>query len=219
MLNSVYFVLAAASVVVSAQESSGLNPLTKDVAQVLSWVAAVVVGALAVWKAVGESRQNREQRERTLESAKADRQQREQELRWRRAQTGSGLVDRMLSDRLATDAMQMTDWSGRSYTLSDGTIGTIGQDDVIRGLRATRGGFGPKEAFVRDAFDALFLHLVRFEQAIAIDLTTLDDVRVPVDYYIIQMCHAKEIFAGYMTAFGHDLALKFCQRITGDWNT
>ncbi|HYC59320.1 MAG TPA: hypothetical protein VEK79_07115 [Thermoanaerobaculia bacterium] len=192
--------------------TTGVREEVKDWFQVAAWVAAVIGGAVAVQKAVSESRANRQLRERTLAEAQENRQQREKDLRWRKAQIGYELVEKMLKDRAAWRAMEMIDWPDVELELAGGDKFRVTPDAIIQALRPVREKCTPEEKRIRDAFDALFYHMSRLEKSVTIELTTLDDVSLPIAYYIEQMAQRRGLFEDYMKAFGHTGALALASR-------
>lgn len=195
---------------VNPQAAAGVDPYVKDVVQMVSGAVALVVALITIWRAFHEIRNNREQRDRALISHREDREQRQLELRWRRAQAGASLVEKMLADKDAGDAMTMLDWSSRKFEIGDALM-IISHKDFPDALRDSRGTFDAKEVFIRDVFDDLFFHLARFEQAVRVDLVTLDDVSLPISYYIAEMAKQRHTFEAYLRAF-HPLALAFVER-------
>lgn len=195
-----------------SQGTDGLDPFWKDVAQTGAWSVAIVGGLIAAAKAIHESRLNREQRDRALDEAREARAQRNRDLRWRQAQVGTELVDKALNDPQAWDAAQMIDWEDREFKISDGTRVTVTLDDVARALRPYRDKCDLKDAYIREAFDALFYRYSSFERALNIDLVTFDDVATPAQYYIREMSKRRSVYEAYMSTFGFAAALRFANR-------
>ena len=209
---------AAAASPVPAKKTDGLDPVWKDVIQVTTWGVAIVGGLIAAGKAISESRANREQRERALEEARETREQRVRELRWRQAQIGSELVDRMMNEALAWKAMEILDWENLEIELSSGERQPLDMSEVVRALRPYRDICTPKEKCVRDAFDALFYYMGRMDKSVSIELTGLDDVSQPISYYIDQMARNRVAYEDYMVSFGFSGALNFARRFPS-WAT
>ena len=192
-------------------ERDGLPPLWKDVFEVAAWAVAIVAGIITAATAVGESRANREQRERSLLEAREGRDQRARELRWRQAQIGSQLVSEMLEESLAWDAMQMLDWERLELTIRGEAV-PISIGEVLHALRPRRDASGSVEKRIRDAFDALFHQMARLEQSVTIGLTTLDDISLPIEYYVGRMAEHQSVHEAYMREFGHQGALHLARR-------
>jgi hypothetical protein len=175
-----------------------------NVFQLLAWCAAIAGGLWAIVRGLGESRENRKERELRR--------------RWDQAKVGKELVDELIAT--AWNAMTMLDWSGgRSFDIGGGQLVSIDDDTMRKALVAKYGLFDPTETYIRDAFDNFFFHMRRIEHAVEIALVDFDDVRYPIEYYIRLMAVIdRPLFEGYMRFFGFDLALAFAQRIP-EWST
>ena len=179
--------------------------------QVGSWTVAIIGGLIASFKAIDESRLNRKQRERELEESREAREQRARELRWRQAQIGTELVDKIDNDAQAWAATQMIDWEEREFKIGDVPV-IITIDDVIRALRPYRDKCDKKDTFIRESFDALFYRYSSLERALSIDLVTFVDVSTPAEYYIGEMAKRRKTYGDYMKAFGFSTTLRFVDR-------
>lgn len=195
--------------------TGGMDPYAKDLIETISWIAAICVGAVTAWRVLQESRHNREQRERALEAAREDHEQRDRELRWRRAEFGNKAVKEMLDDPEAWIALQVLDWSNRTYTIG-GQQFQIRDADLPAALEAIRRDFLPKEMAIRDIFDSLFFHFGRLQHALNVDLVTKNDIEVPVTYYIGRMASRRQVFEPFLREF-HPAALAFVQRFA-EWS-
>jgi hypothetical protein len=159
-------------------------------------LVGIIGGLITASRAVWEMGQNRKQRVK--------------ELRWKQASVGKQLIDEMHDDGLASAAMRMLDWDGRDFEVKKGVEKPIRSADVLSGLRTTDTfGFSDEEKFIRDCFDSFFFHVHLIEQSIRNELTTLDDVKFPLDYYGRIMSRCKEVFAGFMSEYGYGLAADF----------
>ncbi|UVT15117.1 MAG: hypothetical protein H8K04_15000 [Nitrospira sp.] len=167
-----------------------------------SWIAAIVGGALGFLKFTNELEQSRIQRE--------------EDLRWRKAQAGKSLNDEMLEDKKANSALIMLDWSGREFTLDDGSKDNIKREDMLVALRVRhtppQKGFSTKEQFIRDAFDNLFYHLGRLEHSITSKLIEFEDIRYPIAYYVKELSENRPVFEAYLRAYEFIHGLAFLQR-------
>ena len=74
---------------------------TKDVAETLSWVAAIIGALFAVYKGLQEVREGRLQRER--------------ELRWKQAAAARELLNELFDWEQAWFALQMLERDGRNF--------------------------------------------------------------------------------------------------------
>jgi len=72
--------------------------------------------------------------------------------------------------------------------------------------------FDGKEAFIRDCFDHCFDGLERINHFITIDLINFSDVEAPMRYYVNLLAEHKSAYQGFMTEYGFDGALQFCER-------
>jgi hypothetical protein len=209
--NRLYFATACVALSLSAPLAAqngaigGVDPYVKDVVEMVSWGVAIVAASVTGLRAVSEMKHNREQRDRATAAAVEDRLQRERELRWRQAQAGNELVQRMLDDPLAAAAMQILDWSGRSYDVAGYATFKVSENDLPAALRPTRGEFTPKQIFIRDAFDALFFHIARMHRALAAKLVEIGDISMPTSYYVAEMAKRRQIIEGFLLAF-HPIA-------------
>ena len=175
-----------------------LDPQAKDWIQALSWLAAAVAAVVGVLKVLFEMRQNRAQRE--------------QELRWRKAQAAKALNDEMLEDRPSLAAMTMLDWDGREFEVKPGQVVAIDTTDMIYALRVREKSFSDTEAFVRDAFDNLFYFLGLFEHSISRELVDFEDLVHPIEYYVQLMARHRPALDDYLTAYGFTRAASFLRR-------
>lgn len=211
-------ILFVAATLFQSSAAAGVSEEVKDWFQIAAWVAAVIGGLVALQKAVSESRANRELRERALAEAQENRQQREKDLRWRKAQIGYELVEKMLKDHAAWQAMEIIDWPDLDIALPGGQRLQVTNTLLGQALRPVREQCTPDQKLIRDAFDALFYHMARLEKSVAIELTTLEDVSLPIAYYIEQMAQRRSLFEDYMKAFSHTGALALADRFEA-WRT
>ncbi|HEV7427402.1 MAG TPA: hypothetical protein VGQ46_13640 [Thermoanaerobaculia bacterium] len=195
----------------AAPLTNGVDPYVKDIVEMVSWGFAILAATFTGLRAVSEMRHNREQRDRALAIDVEDRAQRDRDLRWRKAQTGNELLQHMLDDPLAAAAMQILDWSGRTYALNGHPSVIVVEEDLPGALRPARSAFTPKQTFIRDAFDALFFHFARLNRAIDVNLVEMNDVSMPTSYYIAEMGKRKTVMQDYLRAF-HPIALGLVER-------
>lgn len=93
----------------------------KDVSQEAVWLVAAAGGCVAAFKAITKMRQSTNQRH--------------QELRWRRAQAASDVIQKIHDHPRAAAAVTMLDWNEgkHNYTLGGKHI-TVSYSDVLRGV-------------------------------------------------------------------------------------
>lgn len=141
-------------------------------------------------------------------------EQRARELRWKQANLAMELVDTMLSDPQAFDALRMVDWNGREYKINDKGKTLIGTQDVISALDIdNNNNLSAKGVFVRESFDRLFYHMGRMERSVKTELIVFDDVRSPLGYYSQILCKEyNQVLTPYMIQLSVDDALKFLKR-------
>ncbi len=159
-----------------AAQSLGVDPYAKDVFQIIAWFAAILGAFIAVWKALVEVRENRQQRIK-------DQAQRIREMRWGQAKISKELLDDMFDDPYAKAAMTMLDWSGREFEIKKNVVEKLYESDTQHGLRTTNlEAPSDKDIYIRDCFDRFFYHVDRIEQSIRIDLINFEDAKFPLDY-------------------------------------
>jgi hypothetical protein len=175
-----------------------LDPNVRDWIQATSWVVAVAAGIFGIGKIVVELR--------------AAREQRAQELRWRKAQAAKVLNDELLSDDDAQAALTMLDWDGREFELKPGVVDTITEPEMLASLRTVSTRFSDKEAFVRDAFDGLFYYLGVLEHNVRGCLVDFSDLEYPAEYYVKLLAKHRTVFETYLSTYGFSRASTFLDR-------
>lgn len=149
-------------------------------------MVAVIGGLTAAALAILQAIQNRRQRER--------------ELRWKQAEWGKRLIDDIFHDTFSNSATLMLDSWHRPYSVPGaGDIKIAWQEDVLPALKVESfNAEDLKSDFVRDCFDMLFYFLDRFEHLIQAGLTTFEDLRMPIEYYVDMMAEDKTVFVAYI---------------------
>ena len=175
-----------------------LDTNIKDWIQAASWLAAVAAGVFGIIKIVVELRHARAQRE--------------QELRWRKAQAAKSLNDEMLSDQDSQAAMTLLDWDGREFEIKHGAKEKITTEAMLGSLRTVNTRFSDSEAFVRDAFDKFFYYLGIFEHSIATGLVDFPDLEYPIEYYVAILAKNRAVFEHYLMTYGFQRSLSFLAR-------
>jgi hypothetical protein len=153
--------------------------------QAVSWLCAAAAAVGAVFTAIYGIKKGRKELE-------LNRDQRADELKWKRARAAKELNDELLADVSASHARFMVDYpSGRDFVLPGATSPvTIANKDVVQALtqRHPPGTIVPPvDRFIRDAFDELFYRMGVLEHYISRDLVELADVKHPIDYYVHRM--------------------------------
>lgn len=181
-----------------------MNQLTKERFEVTAKIVAILGGIISAIALVV-----------TLQSST---EQRASELRWKQANLAMELVDSMLSDSQAFDALRMIDWSGRTYLISIDEEAVIGTEEVRNSLDVqNNNNLSPSGVFVRESFDRLFYHMGRMERSVRTELIKFDDVRSPLGYYAQILCNEyKAVLTPYMTQLRVDDAQKLLNRFQVD---
>lgn len=175
-----------------------ISPNTMSWIQATSWLAAVLAGIFGIVKIVIELRRSREQRD--------------DDLRWRKAQAAKLLNDEMLSHEGAVAVMTLLDWDGRMYEIVAGTKVRIDTADMLHSLRVENLVFSPTETFVRDGFDFFFYYCALFHHYISRGLVDFEDLSYPVDYYIGLLSRNRPVFEAYLDEYRFARAKRFLDR-------
>jgi len=170
----------------------------KDWIQAASWIAAVAGGLFGVVKIVLELRHARSQRE--------------QDLRWKKAQAAKSLNDEMLSDEKSHAAMTLLDWDGREFEIKKDTNARITTDEMLKSLRSVDTEFSDSETFVRDAFDNFFYYMGIFEHSVSTRLVDFQDLEHPIEYYVAILAKHRPVVENYMVTYGFTRGLSFLER-------
>jgi hypothetical protein len=176
-----------------------MNPLTKDRFDMASKFVAIIGGLISASILILTLHGNTQQRDR--------------ELRWNQAKLAMELEDGMLNDPRAFDALNMTDWENKEYTV-DGNKVMINSHEVQEALNVKNNfKLPPNGVFIRESFDRLFYHMGKMERSINSNLIIFNDVRSPIDYYVpILRSKYGEILIAYMKQLNDNDALKFMNR-------
>lgn len=169
-------------------------------------VASVIVAVFVAWFGIDKFKTEFE----------ASRHQRNEDLRWRKAQAGKTLNDEMMADEKADAAMTMLDWSGRKFTIDKDTEANITREEMLVALRVShrppQNGFSVIEGFIRDAFDSLFYRVGRFEHSITSKLVEFEDIEYPMAYYVKKLSENRPVFETYLKTYEFIHALAFLER-------
>jgi hypothetical protein len=181
-----------------------------------SWIAASCGLALAVVQLLREMRRSREQRDAELLDRKVDRETREADLKWRRAEAAKRLLDEMVRSQDAMDAITMLDWPGSTFEIPD-EAGNLHRCKITRAdyrtaLNVPKARFSRQDHFICANFDGLLWYFAWIEHHIGTGLAAFEDVRFPADYYIDIMARDADIFSKYMNHYGLDRAASFMRR-------
>lgn len=173
--------------------------ITKDCIQGLSWAGAIIAAAMAVFKGISEIKANRLQRER--------------ELRWKQANIGRELVDKMVHSQ-ASNALRMLDYADEA-SIFEGIPGSdkaLNKKDIIAALNLNNQISSPKYTYIRECFEILLYHVERLEYFIQNNLITVEDVKFPLDYYTPLIEMNKGLFVAYAEHCKYKRAIRFFER-------
>ena len=148
----------------------------------------------------------------------ANRQQRKDELSWKRAEVAKSLNDDVIKDRLANAALLMIDFPlGRPYKLRGGEV-QIDRGAVLGALtfREVRGGpvMSDLDRFIRDSFDTLLYRWGFFEHYVSRKLVEFEDVEQPARYYVdrVRETALHNVLGSYISTYRFELAEAFLVR-------
>lgn len=176
-----------------------MAPLTKDSFDVASKAVGIIGGLISAIILILTLSRGTEQRAN--------------ELRWNQAKLAMELVDGMLSDPQAFNALRMTDWEAYEYQI-EGKKAMIDSQEVREALKVENNdNLPPNGAFIRESFDRLFYHLGKIERSLKSELICYQDVQSPMDYYIPYLrCNYGQELIEYMKQLHHTDALQFMGR-------
>lgn len=201
-------------------QSQGMNPLLKDwidaFAKFLTLASVIVAGIVAVV----QIKRNRELRQHELAERNDTLEQRQRELRWKKAELAKTVLNEMFDNPYAADAMSMLDWGARDYDVKTSRGGSaaveeITSRDVFAALRIAERHFNPKERYIRDCFDNFFGVMQILQHYIEIDLIELKDVRYPFAYYADIMNDKRRAYEYFINNY-HEKAGEFLSRFS-EW--
>jgi hypothetical protein len=173
----------------------------KDWIQPLTFLGGFIVGAFGLFKAVSEMRESREQRA--------------EELRWKRANAAKELLDDIHNHDLAKIAVHMMDWFERQaeYVLPSGKRETITYAEVLVALAKNHEEpVQPQEVYIRDCFDWFFYRLDRIEHYIRRGLIDFEDVKAVFHVYARDIAKNKDTYDAFLVFHEYDLARAFLKR-------
>ena len=163
----------------------------QDWGQVLVDFGAVPAGVLGLFKWIYEMRANRQQR--------AD------ELRWKRAQASRELLD---------------DWDDGSaeYRVNDDLKMTISYPEVLKALALNKGeACAEWQEYIRDCFDWFFYRVDRIEHYIRRGLIQFEDVKDVFSSYARKVAAHKEVFDNFLQFHQYSLAREFLARYPNEF--
>ena len=176
-------------------------PLWLQIVQAASYLGGAGAAIVAAARYRTDRREAAAAKEKENMSRQEANEVAERELQWRRAQNAQVLMAQMENDPLASDAMLMLDWDGRSFPQKE-LKWTISRPRARNALRVTGPGFTHEEAYVRDAFDRFFMYWEHAQHGIDVGLMAPRHVRFPLNYWAGQMARHPEVFEVYLDTYG-----------------
>jgi len=173
----------------------------KDWIQVVSWVVLSVGGLVAAFKAIYVVEQNREQRV--------------DELRWRRANVAKQTLDELFSNPYSQKAALILDWSERrrEFEIKEGHSRAISYGEVLAVLgKPPESAFDEKDIFITDCFDCFFYLIDHIENSVRIKLISFEDVDAPLRRYAKKIRVHRETYEKFMKSHECRLAIEFFKR-------
>jgi hypothetical protein len=181
--------------------------------QTLSWAGAALTAALGLWGFSVEQRKSRRQRESEIAERKEANAAAARELQWRQAGAAQVSLEKFEADPRAADAMLMLDWDGRWFPSGGPEQWQLRKNDVLEALRTKGKPFSTAEIYVRDSFDRFLWHFERIQSQIDVELITLAHVRFPIAYWVALMDEDKNVFDGFLEAYGYTGAITLMEAL------
>ena len=175
--------------------------------KLISFPAAI----LAAWGSVIAFAKSNEVKKRANAEAARANQEKDRENRHRQAAAGLATLKDIFASERARAAMQMLDWSGRSYR--DGSLEhTIRTAHLGPALRVNNLDFSPIDRYIRDCFEDLYDHLELAQHCVSIGLLEFDDISVPLSYYCEKIADDLPAFSAFLDTYGYTKAKTFIIR-------
>src|SRR5262249_36556170 len=127
-----------------------------------AWLATAIAAVVAALKFWSELRLGRQQRER--------------DLRWKQAEAAKALNDEMLEDAESKLALEMLDYTGRSFTFPSGRSAVVTPEDLRQALDPANTATVDTLADIRYCFDRLIYYFATLQHYIKSTLILPDDV-------------------------------------------
>jgi len=182
--------------------NQGMDPLLKDWIQVIQWSVAIVGGLIAAGVAIYQLRANTKQRER--------------ELRFKQAEAGKEILEELFRDDESKRALEMLDFKNNYFKNEKGEEFHVSSQDIPKALKNANEKEDARTVLIVRSFDALFYSLNLFEHFITVELTTEEDVSIPMEYYANRLAKNKSVYVEYIQNNTYPKALIFLNRFS-DW--
>jgi uncharacterized protein YxeA len=208
------------------QQSNGMDPLTRDVIDAVSKIAAVISVFVAIIVASSQINKNRkdrndqikkdrEQKEKEIDESIRNREQREEELRWKQAKTAKEIIDNIHYHEWAKNAVTMLDWSKgeHDYEIRKGSVEVISyENDVIPALGKAQRECEEKDRYIVNCFDWFLSFIDHIEHCIRTRLIDFEDVKDVFKPYAEKIKTHRIEYDRFMTTHYYLLALDFWKR-------
>ena len=176
--------------------SPNISLLDKDAIQSAFWIITAVIATLGLM-------QNTSQRRR--------------ELRWRQATFAKQIIDELMKNEKASEALSMIDELELKIKASGDLLSPRSIPEIKNALTRQKTSI-PDSKEIEVCFYQLFFSMNRLEQAIEIELIRFEDVTYPFYYYLLELekpnnRELKEAFKEYMGTPGFKLAFKFWKKL------
>lgn len=191
---------------------AGMDPFRKDVIDASSKIGGVIGVFIAIFVAYVQLKKNREERRRDLEEAVTNRQQREEELRWRKANLARDLLEKLWVDVYVSAAMMMLLWSKREHTIKPETIVAISRNEVWDALRIEPGNFTETEKYIRLCFGQLFSVMRTVEHYLSIGLVEFSDISFPFSLLAAKLETKQDVVHSFLLKYEYAKTIAFLER-------
>jgi hypothetical protein len=175
-----------------------------DWLQASAWVATAIAAGVTALKFWSELRLGREQRER--------------DLRWKQAEAAKTLNDEMLDDAESKLALEMLDYTGRSFQFPSGRSSVVTHEDLRQAFDPANPATVDKLADIRYCFDGLYYYFATLQHHIKSTLILPEDVAFPLDYYVPLIAEYRPELEAYLTRYRLHQAKAFLERYDS-WKT
>ncbi|MEM8486550.1 MAG: hypothetical protein AAF564_13445 [Bacteroidota bacterium] len=167
-----------------------MDPLAKDLIEIISWTVAIGAGVIAAYRALHELKLNRQQR--TLE------------LKWKKAKLAKEIVAAYEDKDQFNAAHHLLAWNAREYQLEDGERVRIDSDMVMHALRTKNLKFTKTEKYIRDCMIVYFESISRLEHFIRRDLVDFEDIKFNFAYAVGRMARQRKVVALFLSNYHQD---------------
>ena len=173
----------------------------RDALQTVGLFVGLVVAVVGLRKALYEVR--------------ASRQQRVDELLWKRINTAKELLEDIHKHDLSKNAVRMLDLCGcrAEYEIGPKSPVTISYPEVLAALQANQAqDLSAKEIYIRECFDWFFFRVDRIEHYIRRTLIDFDDVQAVFKIYAREFAKQQQVYDEFLDSRGYELAKDFFKR-------